>query len=73
MSVKRKVGSMKEVNPEELTPTPEIDLATIKGRAVKGIAALTGRTFILQAVAFIGFFLLSVLLDAAEIGLFFAI
>lgn len=64
---------MREVNPEEMTHVPEIDLATVKGRAVKGVVTLTGRTFLLQAISFVGFFLLSVFLDKAEIGLFFAV
>ena len=51
----------------------EIDLPTIKGRAIKGVVALTGRTFLLQLVSFLGFFLLTVFLGTAEIGLFFAI
>lgn len=50
-----------------------ISLQEVKNRAVKGVAALTGRTFILQIVAFIGFFFLTVFLDKAEMGLFFAI
>ncbi|PIU32954.1 hypothetical protein COY29_05250 [Candidatus Woesebacteria bacterium CG_4_10_14_0_2_um_filter_39_14] len=57
----------------ELTSVPEIDLATVKGRAIKGIAALTGRTFLLQIISFFGFFLLTVFLGTAEVGLFFAI
>src|SRR4030043_509894 len=40
----------------------EIDLETVKGRAVKGVVALTGRTFILQIISFLGFFLLTVFL-----------
>ncbi len=52
---------------------PEIDLPTVKGRAIKGVVALTGRTFFLQLVSFLGFFLLTVFLGTAEIGLFFAI
>ena len=57
----------------ELTGTPEIDLVTVKGRAVKGVVALTGRTFFLQLISFAGFFLLTIFLGKAEIGLFFAI
>lgn len=64
---------MKEVNPEEMTHVLEIDLDTVKKRAVKGIIALTGRTFFLQIVSFFGFFLLTIFLDKAEIGLFFAV
>jgi len=51
----------------------EIDLQTVKGRAVKGVFALTGRTFFLQIISFFGFFVLTVLLSREEIGLFFAI
>ena len=51
----------------------EIDLATVKGRAVKGIATLTGRTFLLQVISFLGFFALTVFLGTEEIGLFFAV
>lgn len=51
----------------------EIDLETVKGRAVKGIIALTGRTFLLQIISFLGFFFLTVFLGKAEIGLFFAV
>ncbi|HUS60367.1 MAG TPA: oligosaccharide flippase family protein [Nevskiaceae bacterium] len=51
----------------------EIDLGIIKKRAVKGVATLIGRSFFLQLIAFLGFFLLTVFLDMAEIGLFFAV
>jgi O-antigen/teichoic acid export membrane protein len=51
----------------------EISLETVKGRAIKGVAALSGRTFLLQAISFFGFFFLTVFLGKAEIGLFFAI
>ena len=51
----------------------EVDLETVKGRAVKGVIALTGRTFLLQIISFFGFFFLTVFLGRAEIGLFFAI
>jgi len=51
----------------------EVDLQTVKKRAVKGVVALTGRTFILQLISFAGFFFLTVFLDRKEIGLFFAI
>jgi len=51
----------------------EIDLETVKGRAVKGVVVLTGRTFLLQIISFFGFFLLTVFLGKAEIGLFFAV
>jgi O-antigen/teichoic acid export membrane protein len=52
---------------------PEVDLETVRGRAIKGVAVLTGRTFFLQIIAFFGFFLLTVFLNQTEIGLFFAV
>lgn len=55
-----------------VTPA-EIDLQTVKGRALKGVVALTGRTFLLQIISFFGFFLLTILLSQEQIGLFFAI
>lgn len=63
---------MKEVNVEELS-SPEINLGEIKQKAVKGVVALTGRTFFLQIISFFGFFLLTVFLNQAQIGLFFAV
>lgn len=54
-------------------PPVEIDLRTVKNRAVKGAVALTGRTFFLQIISFFGFFLLTVFLSKEEFGLFFAI
>lgn len=53
--------------------TSEIDLQTVKSRAVKGVLTLTGRTFILQIVSFLGFFCLTILLKRTEFGLFFAV
>lgn len=50
-----------------------VDLLTVKKRAVKGIVALSGRTFLLQAISFFGFFFLTVFLGKSEIGVFFAI
>lgn len=51
----------------------ELDLETVKGRAVKGVLTLTGRTAILQIVSFFGFLLLTIFLNISEIGLFFAV
>jgi len=53
--------------------TTEIDLATVKSRAVKGVLTLTGRTFLLQIISFLGFFFLTILLKRVEFGLFFAV
>ena len=63
---------MKEINVEEFN-SPQIDLEEIKQKAVRGVVALTGRTFFLQFVSFFGFFLLTVFLNQAQIGLFFAV
>jgi O-antigen/teichoic acid export membrane protein len=51
----------------------EAAFETLKKRAVKGVTALTGKTFLLQIIAFFGFFFLSVFLGTEEIGLFFAV
>jgi O-antigen/teichoic acid export membrane protein len=51
----------------------EVDFQTVKKRAIKGVAALTGKTFLLQIIAFFGFFFLTVFLGTEEIGLFFAV
>ena len=51
----------------------EVDFSLIKKKAVKGVVALTGRMFVLQGVAFLGFFALTIFLGKEEIGLFFAI
>lgn len=58
---------------EHLNPTEEISLEVVKGRAVKGIVVLTGRTFLLQVVSFVAWFFLSIFLDTREIGVFFII
>jgi len=56
-----------------IAPGEEINIQLIKQRAIKGVVFLSGRMFLLQFVSFLGFFLLTVFLDQAEIGLFFAI
>lgn len=53
--------------------SPEIDLATVKKRAVRGVLTLSGRTALVQFISFLGFFFLTVFLKTPEIGLFFAI
>jgi len=45
----------------------EIDLQTVKGRAVKGVFALTGRTFFYKSFLSL-VFCLTVLLSREEIG-----
>ena len=61
------------VGQEHLDPSQEINLDIVKERAVKGVIVLTGRTFLLQVLSFGAWFLLSVFLDAKEIGLFFIV
>lgn len=58
---------------EHLNPTEEISLDVVKKRTVRGIAALTGRTVILQAVALIATFLLTIFLSPTQFGVFFLV
>ncbi|MBI4058846.1 oligosaccharide flippase family protein [Candidatus Microgenomates bacterium] len=54
-------------------PTEEISLETVKRRAVKGVVALTGRTFILQVIALLATFLLTIFLTPTQFGVFFLV
>lgn len=58
---------------EHLDSTPELTLEVVKQRAVKGIAALTSRTFILQIINRAGDFMITVLLGVAEYGVFWIV
>jgi len=51
----------------------DIDIATIKEKAVKGIIALTGRTFFIQIIAFSATFLLTIFLSPAVFGVFYVV
>jgi len=51
----------------------ELSVEKIKSRTIKGIATLTGRTFILQAIAFGATFLLTIFLEPAQFGTFFLV
>lgn len=51
----------------------EIDIATIREKAVKGIIALTGRTFLIQVIAFGSTFLLTIFLSPAVFGIFYVV
>ena len=51
----------------------ELTIDTIKGKVVKGVAVLTGRTFILQAIALISTFLLTIFLNPGQYGTFFLV
>lgn len=51
----------------------EVEIAAIKKRSIKGIFALTSRTFIVQVVGFIANFLLTIFLTPAIFGVFFIV
>jgi O-antigen/teichoic acid export membrane protein len=51
----------------------ELDIASIKKKSIKGIVALTSRTFLLQIIAFGATFLLTVFLNPATFGIFFVV
>jgi len=55
---------------EHLNPTDEINVETVKSRAVRGVVILTGRTFFLQAVALVAQFFLFAYLGGYEFGVF---
>ena len=48
----------------------EINLATVKGRAVRGIVTLTGRTLILNLISFVSQGLLWAFLEPSQFGVF---
>jgi len=51
----------------------DVNLATVKSRSISGIVTLISRSFVIQLVSTLGFFLLSVFLARPEIGLFIAV
>ncbi len=51
----------------------EQDVETIKRRSVRGIVALTSRTFILQVISFTSTIILTILLDPSVFGVFFVV
>ena len=57
---------------EEVT-LGDIDLDTVKARSVTGVVTLVSRSFVIQIISTIGFFLLTVFLGRPEIGLFIAV
>ena len=64
-----------EVEPVEghLDPTSEVTLDIIKKRAVRGVAILTGRTFLLSALSLIATGFLTVFLSPSEFGIFWIV
>jgi len=55
---------------EHLDPTGEINLETVKSRAVKGVVILTGRTFVLQIIGLVAQLFLFAYLGLYEFGVF---
>lgn len=51
----------------------EADISTFKEKLVRGVMALTARTFILQLIAFVSTFILTILLTPAIFGVFFVV
>lgn len=58
---------------EHLDSNLEINLETVKARAVKGVVVLTGRTFLLSVLSLISMGLLTVLLNPADFGVFWVV
>ena len=50
-----------------------LDVAEIKRRSVKGVAALISRTFVVQLISFLATFALTVFLDPGTYGVFFLV
>lgn len=61
---------MAELESEHLDPTSEIGLDVVKKRAVKGVAALTGRTLFINLISFIAQGILWAFLDPSQFGVF---
>lgn len=51
----------------------ELTVDKIRGKIIKGVVVLTGRTFILQAIALVSTFLLTVFLNPSQYGTFFLV
>lgn len=64
---------MVRLEEEHLDPTTEITLEAVKERAVKGVAVLTGRTFLLSALSLIATGFLTVFLEPNEFGVFWIV
>lgn len=58
---------------EQLEPSGQLNVDTIKKRAVKGAAILTGRNIFIQAITFFSTALLTVFLEPQEYGVFFLV
>ncbi len=51
----------------------EIDIAVVTKRSIRGIFALTSRTFVIQIVSFLANFLLTIFLSPAVFGVYFVV
>lgn len=60
-------------NGEHLDPSLEINLDTVKKRAVRGILTLTGRTFVLNVISFAAQGFLWAYLDQYQFGVFWVV
>ncbi len=58
---------------EHLDPTSGITLEAVKSRAVKGVAVLTGRTFLLSLISLAATGFLTVFLEPSEFGIFWIV
>lgn len=58
---------------EQLDPTEEVSIDTVKQRAARGAAILTVRTILLQAISFFANAMLTVFLEPAQYGVFFLV
>jgi O-antigen/teichoic acid export membrane protein len=58
---------------EHIDPTAELSIETVKSRAIRGIYVLMGRSAFLTGVTFAAWFLLTIILDSAEIGVFIVV
>lgn len=61
------------INEEHIDPNSEINLATVKKRAVRGILVLTGRTFILSFLSLAATAVLTILLTPSDFGVFWIV
>ena len=51
----------------------EVDIALVTKRSIKGIFALTSRTFVIQLVSFASNLLLTIFLSPAVFGVYFVV
>lgn len=70
----RRLRTVPEAERENFAgPTAEITLEAIKERAVKGVAVLTGRTFLLSAISLVAIGFLTVFLEPSQFGVFWIV